>query len=84
MPLRVLTSDVIFNTLGSARTRPSSHFPNIFVLRNWADIAIRVMQAVVLGKLQSGLILKLLLCKLLARDYVLWAVLVRLERITIS
>jgi hypothetical protein len=75
---------VVFNTSGSARTRPSSHFLNIFVLRNWADIAIRVMQAVVLGKLQSGLILKLLLGKLLARNYLLWAVLVRLERITIT
>ena len=42
------------------------------------------MQAVVLGKLQSGLILKLLLGKLLARNYLLWAVLVRLERITIT
>lgn len=42
------------------------------------------MQAVVLGKLQSGLTLKLLFGNLLARNYLLWAVLVRLERITIT
>jgi hypothetical protein len=53
-------------------------------LRSWtdADIVILALRAVILGKLQDGLILKFLLGNSLERGYVLCAVLIQLERIT--